>query len=64
MNAPDADETLFDTADFWGDEITALEIGVIALNFLVAAGLAATVFWVGRFIRRRFGSRKREREEE
>ncbi len=51
--APDTDEPLFGTDDFWGESATTMEIGVIILNLLIAAAMAGTVLWVARWMRRR-----------
>lgn len=58
LGAPETDAPLFGTDDFWGESATTMEIGVIIINVLLAAAMAALVVWTSRFIRRRMAERR------
>jgi len=58
LGAPETDEPLFGTEDFWGESATTMEIGVIIINVLLAAAMAGLVVWTARFMRRRMAKKK------
>ena len=58
LGAPDTDEPLFGTDDFWGESATTMEIGVIIINVLLAAAMAGLVVWTSRFMRRQLAKRR------
>ena len=58
LGAPETDQRLFGTDDFWGESATTMEIIVIVINVLLAAAMAALVVWTARFMRRRMANRK------
>ena len=58
LGAPETDEPLFGTEDFWGESATTMEIIVIIINVLLAAAMAGLVVWTSRLIRRRMARKK------